>query len=120
MSDDRDQCSDQVCLVGGNNRYSGNVIIDGAPVCDDEWDLEDAAVVCRQLGFAGVDRATRESEFGTVSSQFAMDNVRCQGNETSLDQCRHKSGDDCDGHEAAGVVCSDTATILPEHCYQVP
>ena len=76
-------------------------------MCDDEWGLEDAAVVCHQLGFKGVERASRESEFGVVSSSFIMDNVDCAGNESSLQECQHKTGDDCDGHEAAGVVCTD-------------
>ena len=49
---------------------------------NDNFSSQDATVVCRQLGFPGVDRATIESEFGSVSSTFAMDNVRCQGKNT--------------------------------------
>ena len=33
-------------------------------VCDNEWDLLDATVVCTQLGFAGAVRATKSSFFG--------------------------------------------------------
>ena len=119
LSDTRPVCDEagQLCLEGGQSRVSGHVMIGGKPVCDDEWDLEDAAVVCRQLGFPGVKRVTRESEFGTVSSSFAMDDVRCVGNETSLGECRHKAGDDCDGHEAAGVVCSHTGVRLEPSCH---
>ena len=32
-------------------------------VCDDQWDLLDAIVVCTQLGFAGALGATRNSFF---------------------------------------------------------
>ena len=32
-------------------------------ICDDDWDLVDATVVCRQLGFAGATGATKNSFF---------------------------------------------------------
>jgi len=109
-------CKGNVCLGGRGSGNSGNVMVDGHPVCDDEWGLEDAAVVCRQLGFPGVERATKESEFGSVSSSFRMDNVRCRGNETDLTDCYHKTGDDCDGTEAAGVVCAEDGLDIPDDC----
>lgn len=33
-------------------------------VCDDEWDMKDAMVVCKQLGFGGVKKITHASHFG--------------------------------------------------------
>jgi hypothetical protein len=65
----------------------------------------DAAVVCRQLGFHGAARATKESRYGTVSSNFAMDNVGCSGAEAKLLDCPHNKQDDCGAAEGAGVVC---------------
>ena len=114
--DEKMVCSGKICLGGRYSSNSGNVMVDGQPVCDDDWGLEDAAVVCRQLGFPGVERATKESEFGSVSSSFIMDNVRCWGNETDLTSCYHKTTDDCDGMEAAGVVCAKDGLDIPEEC----
>jgi len=107
-------CKNKVCIQGGKESNEGNVIVDGKPVCDDNWGLEDAAVVCRQLGFPGVEGATIESEFGTVSSDYSMDNVRCVGDELSLRDCYHRKVDACYGNEGAGVVCArQTVGLLP-------
>jgi len=84
----------------------GNVYVDDKPVCDDGWDDNDAEVVCRELGFSG-GYATTESKYGDVNleRQSCFDDVRCNGYESSLVDCRHESYDDCGDSEGAGVVC---------------
>ena len=62
-------------------------------------------VVCRQLGFRGAAKITKESRFGGVDSTFAMDQVNCDGYESSIQECSYESHDDCSGGEGAGVVC---------------
>ena len=89
----------------GGGPMAGNVFVDGRPVCDDEWDLRDAAVVCRLLFNVSALAATTDSQFGRVGSDFSMDNVNCTGEEEDLRECHHETKDDCRGTEAAGVVC---------------
>ena len=57
----------------------GNVFVDGEPVCDDGWDDNDGKVVCRQLGFSGFIHATKNSKFGFVDQNYAMNDVDCTG-----------------------------------------
>ena len=59
----------------------------------------------RSLGYSS-GQATSNSQFGSVSRTFAMDNVRCTGNEASLQECPHLTEDNCGSHEGAGVICS--------------
>ena len=78
-------------------------------VCDDNWDLPDAEVVCRQLGFDGAIEALSNAYFGAGADTMPilLDDVICFGNELMLSQCllppvgRHN----CRHYEDAGVRC---------------
>ena len=43
--------------------------------------------------------------FGSVSSTFIMDDVRCTGTESDISQCPHNPNDNCGSGEGAGVKC---------------
>ena len=76
------------------------------PVCDDRWDLKDAWVVCRQLGFVSVVDFTQNSYFGNVGNWFSMRNVNCEGDENFLSECEHQKSAYCSIYDGAGVKCS--------------
>ena len=59
-------CKGNVCISGGNCA-SGNVFIRGAPVCDDSWDLTDANVLCKEIGFFGAIAATTNSRWVVIA-----------------------------------------------------
>ena len=81
-------------------------------ICDDAWDLADARVVCRQLGYAGAVQATTGPTFGPGKGPVYLDQVSCKGNEPSLALCGHDGWreSNCDHNEDAGVVCVNGET----------
>nr|Q5G267.1 RecName: Full=Neurotrypsin; AltName: Full=Serine protease 12; Flags: Precursor [Macaca mulatta]AAW57542.1 neurotrypsin [Macaca mulatta] len=99
-------------LVGGSSVHEGRVELYHAgqwgTICDDQWDDADAEVICRQLGLSGIAKAWHQAYFGEGSGPVMLDEVRCTGNELSIEQCPKSSwGEHNCGHkEDAGVSCT--------------
>ena len=82
-------------------------------VCDDHFDTRDADVACRQLGYAAADRFLPGyySPFGGGTGPIWLDDLRCTGEETRLDQCPHTKNHNCLHGEDVSLFCSTEVTV---------
>ena len=107
-----------VRLVGGASDSEGRVEVyyNGAwgTVCDDNWDITDANVVCQQLNYTRATSALGEAYFGAGSGPIHYDDVVCTGTETRLADCAHNGVGihNCGHSEDAGVQCNS----IPGQC----
>ena len=112
----------EVRLVGGNSTVEGRVevLLNGmwGTVCDNFWDLGDASVVCRQLGYRFATAAWSLAFYGAGGLSIVMDNVTCIGNESRLQDCQFDANTDgCSHSEDAGVVCGTVNVCFSRNCF---
>ncbi|KAL1139366.1 hypothetical protein AAG570_006350, partial [Ranatra chinensis] len=109
-------------LTGGGKPNEGMVEIkvlgEWGLICDDQFDLRDADVICRHIGFPlGASEQRKHSDFKTKitnGTKYFVDDLECRGNETRILECEHNGWGihNCGPDEAAGVVCK----VKEENC----
>ncbi|XP_049331121.1 scavenger receptor cysteine-rich type 1 protein M130-like isoform X8 [Astyanax mexicanus] len=114
--------TDSVRLVDGGSRCAGRVEVlhrgHWGTVCDDYWDMRDAAVVCRELGCGEAIDAPRRARFGSGSGPIWVEYANCAGSESSLKNCRSYDWgrQRCNHDEDAGAVCAEVRLVGRSHC----
>ena len=97
--------------MGGRGRHEGRVQMyllgHWATLCGHSWEVQDAVVVCHQLGYSTALASVTQTEFGgriDLMWSYAMD---CNGYEANLHECK-KRPYSCSrsSPNVAGVVCS--------------
>ncbi|XP_066275077.1 uncharacterized protein [Branchiostoma lanceolatum] len=108
-------CSMEIRLVGGATEYEGRVEVrldngEWGTICDDDFDLTAANVVCRQLGYGRADSYGNSAAFGQGNGSIWLDDLQCAGDEESLLDCSSNGWgeNNCGHYEDVGVVCSNT------------
>ncbi|XP_064369561.1 deleted in malignant brain tumors 1 protein-like [Dromaius novaehollandiae] len=113
-------CSDAVelRLVNGGGPCAGRVEVklrgQWGTVADDVWDMEDAEVVCQQLGCGSAKSAHDSTRFGRGSGPIQLALVDCRGDESALWECTVPGWGPYPGRHDwdVGVVCQGFVRLV--------
>lgn len=115
------QPTDVLVRLTGPTRCSGRAEVYynnvWGTVCDDGWDMKEAAVVCRQLGCGSALSAPIGAHFGQGTGQIWLDDMGCSGSEVSLSECSNPGfGTHSCGHgEDASVTCGKKTYVKKQY-----
>lgn len=99
-------------LSNGTGPCSGRVEVkheeQWGTVCDGDWTIRDAEVVCKQLQCGSAVKALNRAPFGQGTGPTWLYRVDCRGNESALWNCSHTGWGafTCPHFFDIGVICS--------------
>uniref|UniRef100_A0A1A9W7L9 limulus clotting factor C n=1 Tax=Glossina brevipalpis TaxID=37001 RepID=A0A1A9W7L9_9MUSC len=110
--------SEEICnapieyrLEGGRTKFEGRLEVyyrgEWGSVCDDDFTLNEAQVVCNSLGYYGKSEIVKNI-YGPGSGPIWLDQVSCLGNEIALDKCNHWTWgeNNCNHTEDVSLKCT--------------
>ncbi|XP_075935013.1 scavenger receptor cysteine-rich type 1 protein M160-like [Anarhichas minor] len=112
-----------VRLVNGTSLCSGRLEVKSnqsnqsnqwwSSVCEDDFDQQDAEVVCRELG-CGAPSVLQGALYGEVEAPMWTKEFQCGGNESALLDCRSSGSDrnTCSPNKAVGLTCSEPVRLV--------
>ena len=117
----------EIRLVGGDTPMEGRLEVrlvsggDWGTVCDDAWGPEDAAVVCRSLGYRYV-KAPLVDTYGPGQGAIYLANMDCSGTEEALWLCpgTYWGQSYCLHDEDVGVTCSGACFVVSSGLWLSP
>uniref|UniRef100_A0A672YB33 SRCR domain-containing protein n=1 Tax=Sphaeramia orbicularis TaxID=375764 RepID=A0A672YB33_9TELE len=114
---------DSVRLVHGSSLCSGRLEVRSNQswfsVCEEDLDLNDAQVVCRELG-CGAPGLLQRGLYGEGEAPVWTSELQCEGHESDVLDCRRSSsaGKTCSPGAAAGLTCTGGVRLVgqPSRC----
>lgn len=85
------------------------------PVCDETFGDDEARVVCLSLGYGNCGRVVSNS-YGPAETPVLRLNIRCDGRESSLGECRYRVRSN--GDAAAAHHCTHSSNYVAVECGQ--
>ncbi|KAG7238973.1 hypothetical protein INR49_030311, partial [Caranx melampygus] len=113
-------CLESVRLVNGTSLCSGRLEVKSSQsnqgwssVCEDDFDQQDAEVVCRELG-CGAPSVFQGGLYGAVEAPMWTKEFHCGGNESALMDCRSSGSTRsiCSPGKAVGLTCSEPVRLV--------
>uniref|UniRef100_A0A1X7TKI1 SRCR domain-containing protein n=1 Tax=Amphimedon queenslandica TaxID=400682 RepID=A0A1X7TKI1_AMPQE len=91
-----DACDDgNLRLSGSSAEYAGRVEICiesyWTSLCDQNWDLKDAQVACRELGYSPYGAMPTYGCYTEGQLSFGITSINCTGSENALLNCSHNN-----------------------------
>nr|XP_044612000.1 scavenger receptor cysteine-rich type 1 protein M130 isoform X2 [Equus asinus] len=112
-----DGSSLEMRLMNGGHRCSGRIEVkfqgQWGTVCDDNFNINHASVVCKQLKCGSAVSFSGSANFGEGSGPIWFDDLVCNGTESALWNCKHEGWGkhNCDHAEDVGVICLEGADM---------